>query len=194
MTARDRPDAPRLAPLAPDERTEAQRELLARVDVGGPLGEANIFTTLVRAPDVFRRWMAFGGALLRGALPARDRELLILRTAINCEAPYEWGQHVRIGRLAGLTDEEIARVAEGPAAPGWDADDALLLGVADELHATSRLSDARYDALAARYDEVQLIEVPMLVGQYHLVAMTLNALRVANDDGLAPMPGASKSE
>jgi alkylhydroperoxidase family enzyme len=179
---------PRVAPVPPSERTEAQRELLARVDVAGPMGEANIFTTLVRAPRVFRRWLSFGGALLRGALPARDRELLILRTAVNCAAPYEWGQHVRLGQLAGLTDEEIARVAAGPDAAGWDDDDVSLLRAADELHSTSTLSDALYGALAARYDDEQLIEVPMLVGHYHLVAMTLNALRIANDEGLAPLP------
>jgi 4-carboxymuconolactone decarboxylase len=180
--------APRITPLPEAERTEAQRELLARVDLGGTLGEANIFTTLVRAPDLFRRWLPFGGALLRGALPARDRELLILRTAVNCAAPYEWGQHVRIGKPAGLTDEEIARIASGAAAQGWSPDDALLLEVADELHERAAISNARYDALAARYDEVQLIEVPMLVGHYHLVAMTLNALRVESDGGLAPLP------
>lgn len=188
MTPKDA-GPPRLAPLDPADRTELQRELLARVDVGGPLGEANIFTTLVRAPELFRRWLPFGGALLRGALPARDRELLILRTAVNCDAPYEWGQHVRLGRLAGLTDDEIRRVATAPAAAEWTVDDAMLLAVADELHETSAISDARYAALAARYDEVQLIEVPMVVGHYHLVAMTLNALRVANDDGLAPLIG-----
>lgn len=179
---------PRIAPVPPAARTEAQRELLARVDVAGPMGEANIFTTLVRAPSVFRRWLSFGGALLGGAVPARDRELLILRTAVNCVAPYEWGQHVRLGGLAGLSDEEIARVAAGPDAPGWHAEDAVLLRVADELHATSTLSDELYGSLAQRYDDEQLIEVLMLVGHYHLVAMTLNALRVANDEGLAPLP------
>jgi len=181
--------APRIPPVPLAERTDAQRELLARVDVGGPMGEANIFTTLVRAPRVFRRWLSFGGVLLRGELPPRDRELLILRTAINCDAPYEWGQHVRLGQLAGLTDDEIARVPAGPDAAGWEAHDRLLLRVADELHATSTLSDALYDALAASYDDEQLIEVPMLVGHYHLVAMTLNTLRVAPDEGLAPLPG-----
>jgi 4-carboxymuconolactone decarboxylase len=188
VTDRPAPLPPRLAPVAPGARSAEQRELLARVDVAGPMGEANIFTTLVRAPGVFRRWLSFGGALLRGAVPARDRELLILRTAVNCDAPYEWGQHVRLGRLAGLTEAEIARVAVGPGDPGWDDDDALLLRVADELHTTSALADELYGQLAARYDDEQLIEVLMLVGHYHLVAMTLNALRVANDEGLAPLP------
>jgi 4-carboxymuconolactone decarboxylase len=183
------PLPPRLAPVPPAARSDAQRELLSRVDVAGPMGEANIFTTLVRAPAVFRRWLAFGGALLRGSLPARDRELLILRTAVNCAAPYEWGQHVRLGLLAGLTDEEVARVAVGPDASGWSAEDAALLRVADELHETSTLTDERYGTLSARYDDERLIEVLMVVGHYHLVAMTLNALRVANDEGLAPLPG-----
>ena len=35
-----------------------------------------------------------------------------------------------------------------------------------------------WSALAARYDERQLIEVPMLVGHYHLMAFTLNSLGV----------------
>ena len=191
MTAPGDDPARRGSPRCPrSERTEAQRELLARVDVGGPLGEANIFTTLVRAPDLFRRWLPFGGALLRGTLPARDRELLILRTAVNCEAPYEWGQHVRLGRLAGLTDAEIARGRRRARRDrgGGPTTRCCSRSPTSSTRPTA-LSDARFDALAARYDEVQLIEVLMVVGHYHLLAMTLNALRVANDDGLAPLPG-----
>ena len=173
-----------MTPLRADERTDVQRELLERIDIGGTMGEANIFTTLVRAPALFRQWLRFGGALLRGSLPARDRELLILRTAVNCTAPYEWAQHTRIGALAGLSDEEIERVAAGPAAPGWDDDDRVLLAVADELHATMTLGDELYGALADRYDDAQVIELIMVVGQYHLVAMTLNTLGVPLDEGL----------
>jgi alkylhydroperoxidase family enzyme len=174
--------------VAPSSRTAEQRELLARVDVAGPMGEANIFTTLVRAPDVFRQWLRFGGSLLRGTLPARDRELLILRTAVNCTGPYEWGQHVRIGVAVGLSDDEIARIPSGPTAQGWDASDRALLAAADELHETCALSDARYAELAARYDETQLIELAMVVGHYQLLAMTLNMLGVPLDDGLVGLP------
>ena len=56
---------------------------------------------------------------------------------------------------------------------------------ADELHADSRIGDATWAALAERYTTEQLIEVPMVVGQYHLVAFTLNSLGVPLEEGLA---------
>ncbi len=145
----------------------------------------NIFTTLVRHPGLFRRWMPFGGKLLAGKLPDRDRELLILRTGWNCQADYEWAQHVVIARRAGIDDGEIARVKEGPDAAGWEPFDATLLRAADELHGRSTLSDATWAALSERYDERQLIEVPMVVGHYHLVAYTLNSLGVQVEPAVA---------
>ena len=168
---------PRIAPLADEELTSQQRDLLK--GIGGPAGDAgalNIFLTLVRHPGLFRRWLPFGGKLLVGKLPARDRELLILRTAVNCDSPYEWAQHVKIGLASGLRDAEIERIKEGAAA--WEGFDAVLLRAADELHKNSNISDAIWDALAEEYDELQLVEVPMVVGHYHLVAFTLNSLGV----------------
>lgn len=172
----------RIPPLAQTELTQQQRDLVAAV--GGPAGDAgalNIFLTLVRHPGLFRRWLPFGGKLLTGKIPARDRELLILRTAINCRSPYEWAQHVKIGRAAGLSATEIDRIKQGPA--GWDGFDAVLLRAADELHQSSNVTDATWAELATTYDEQQLIEVPMVVGHYHLVAFTLNALGVPIEPG-----------
>jgi alkylhydroperoxidase family enzyme len=149
--------------------------------------ESNIFTTLIRAEGLTRRWLPFAGKLLNGKLPARDRELLVLRTAWNCQAEYEWAQHVAVGLAAGLTQEEIDRVPAGPGAE-WSEFDAYLLRAADELHRDWCISDDTWAVLAARYDTQQLIELPMLVGQYHMVAMTLNTLGVAIDEGLPGFP------
>lgn len=179
-----RPSAPRIPPIPESERDDQARELLAQAG-GGTAGATNIFATLVRHPGLFRRWLPFGGKLLAGKLPARDRELLILRTGWNCRSDYEWAQHVRIARTAGLSDDEIARVRQGPGADGWSAHDALLLAAADELHRDACLGDATWAALAERYDERQLVEVPMLVGHYHLVAFTLNSLGVQVEDDVA---------
>jgi 4-carboxymuconolactone decarboxylase len=182
-----RPQTPRVPPLPVDERDEQTRELLGGADgITGPA--ANIFDTLVRHPGLFRKWLPFGGKLLAGKLPARDRELLILRTGWHCRSDYEWGQHILIARAAGITDDEIARVTRGPDAPGWDEFERVLLTAADELHEDACISDATWGALAERYDVRQLIEVPMLVGHYHMVAFALNSLGVQREAGVPGLP------
>jgi alkylhydroperoxidase family enzyme len=183
-TARDSA-APRIPPLPEAERDEVARELMSQVGVARGQ-EMNIFATLVRHPRLFRRWLPFGGVLLTGKIPFRDRELLILRTAVRCRSPYEWAQHVRLAREAGLVDAELERVKAGPEADGWAPFDAVLVRAADELHDDARLSDATWAALAERYDDRQLIEVPMLVGQYHAVAYSLNSLGVQVEDWAEP--------
>ena len=184
------PTEPRIAPLPEKEWTEELRPILAADRDEAPrLGEMNIFTTLARHPDLLKNWMRFAGYILvAGKLSFRDRELLILRTGYNCDSPYEWGQHVRIALAGGIEREVIERVPEGPDAPGWDQQERTLLRAADELHSDFRVSDATWAALSERLDEQQLIEVPMLVGQYHLVAFTLNSLAVQPEPGLEPLP------
>src|SRR2546422_8915497 len=101
MTTSDpaRPQTPRIPPLGDDEMNEETSALLDEVRL--PNAEAvNIFATLVRHPGLFRRWMPFAGKLLAGKLPARDRELLILRTALRCQSPYEGGLHVRLVKVS----------------------------------------------------------------------------------------------
>jgi alkylhydroperoxidase family enzyme len=149
----------------------------------------NIFGTLAHHPKLLKRWLVFGNHVLaKSTLPARDRELLILRTGWRCRAPYEWGQHVVIARGSGLDDDEIRRVIDGPDADGWSTFDAALLRAADELHDDSCLSMETYRALAEHYDEQQMLDLVFAVGQYHLVSMALNSFRVERDDGLTDFP------
>ena len=160
-------------------------ELFAR-GMRRPDGEVlNIFGTLAHHPDMFRRWLVFAAHVLsKNTLPARDRELLILRTGWNCKSRYEWGQHVLIARDCGLSDAEIERIKEGPAAADWAASDRSLLVAADELHATSSMSDPTWEALSAVYTAEQMLDIVATVGNYHLVAMFLNTTRVELDPGV----------
>ena len=167
---------PRIAPLEESARDDEVRELLAKVGRHGP--DVHLFTTVVRHRRLFRRWLPLLGGLLSGELPARDRELLILRTALLCDTEYEWAHHEPLASEAGITSDELARVRVGSAAAGWSELDAALLRAAEELHESNTLSDETWSVLSERYSEQQLIEVPMVVGHYHLVAFTLNALQI----------------
>lgn len=149
----------------------------------------NIYRALAHHPEMVRRWLGFSDALrFEARLPGRDRELVILRTGVNCRCEYEWGQHVPYGRSAGITPEEFDALTRPLDAHPWPRRERALLAAADELHATSDLSDAAFAALEAELATDELIEVILLVGQYHLVSYVLNGLRVERDDGLEPFP------
>ena len=178
---------PRLEPLPVDEWDERTRQALGGSGAPRPPGEGtlNIFGTLARHPDLLRRWLVFGSHVLgKSTLSARHRELLILRVGWLCRAPYEWGQHVAIARREGITDEEIARIAEGPDAAGWDPIEGLLMRATDELHIDQCINHDTWRGLSAEFDEQQLLDVIFTVGQYTLVSMALNSCEVERDDGV----------
>lgn len=176
-------DEPRLEPLSDDQLDPEVRERFG----SGPI--LNIFRTLARHPALLKRWLVFGNHILaKSTLPPRERELVILRVGWLCQAGYEWGQHVAIGRECGLSDEEIERIADGPDAPGWSDLESTLLRAADELHDDAFVSDETWRALAGHYTVEQCMDLVFTVGQYNLVSMALNTFGVQPEDGVAKLP------
>jgi 4-carboxymuconolactone decarboxylase len=185
----DATNEPRLTPLPSDEQDDATRLLLQQL--AGPDGSSvpNLYSTLARNTPLFRRWLAFGSALLNGCLPPRSRELLILRIAWHCRSAYEFGQHVLISQAVGLSPEDIARLtAAGSDMADWDPRDAAVLLAADELHHTATWSQPVWSTLREHFDDAQIIELLMVAGQYHLVAFCANALAIELDEGLPGLP------
>lgn len=190
---RQRPDAPRIEPVDMAAAEGELAEILAGALThdGQPL---NIFGALGRHPKLLKRFNLLGGFLLnKGVLPARERELVILRVGANATAEYEFGQHTIIGRDAGLTDGEIHALTEDPDAPGghvWSADDRALIALADELHADDCVSDDTWTALASRWNDAELVELLIVAGFYRLVSGFLNSAGVQLDPGVPGWPEA----
>ena len=167
---------PRLAPLPPGEWSDEQRELLTR---GNPPRVLNIFATLVRHESLYRHWMPFANhVMFKSSLPEREREMAILRVGWLCRSGYEFHQHTRIGKAAGLSDAEIERLKSAPDAAGWSEAESALLQAVDELHGDQFISDATWQRLGKHYDTRQVIDLVFAVGQYTLVSMALNSLGV----------------
>lgn len=140
----------------------------------------DIFLVLLRHPRLFWPWLRFASRLMPyGTLGRRDAELVILRVGWNCRCRYEWGQHVAIGMREGLTAQQIARVAQGPQADGWQPQQAALLQATDELHQHRYIAEATWQRLAQHYRPAQLLEVSLLIGHYEMLAGMLNSLGLA---------------
>ena len=89
---------------------------------------------------------------------------------------------MRLGKTAGLTDQDIANIMEGPSAANASEHDKLLLTATDELHKDAFITDATWNALAKTYNTQQMMDLVFAVGEYNLVSMALNSFGVQLDD------------
>ncbi|MFM8795136.1 MAG: carboxymuconolactone decarboxylase family protein [Acidimicrobiales bacterium] len=182
-----RPSTPRIAPVKnpTDEVREAYLGGLAGPD-GEPL---NIFSTLAHNPKLLKRFTRYAGWFLnKGLLPPREREIVILRVGWNCRSEYEFGQHTVIGLREGLTPVEIAALTRDAGGHPWTGRDATLIAMCDDLCTDDCVSDGVWTALAADWNEAELVELVMLAGTYRLVSGFLNTMGVQRDAGVPGFP------
>jgi alkylhydroperoxidase family enzyme len=145
----------------------------------------NALGTLARHPELTRAFHTFNGhVLFASTLSPRQRELLVLRVASVRRSDYEWAQHVVLAGDAGLTADEIVRVAEGANAPGWSPLDRAFLSAVEELLADALVSDATWAKLANELDDQQLMDLVFTVGAYEVVAMAFKSFGVELDADL----------
>jgi alkylhydroperoxidase family enzyme len=172
---------PRLPPLAAGEWDDVLTRVLEN-SPGGTDEPMHIFTTLGRAdPELFRRWLGFGGALLAGTLPGRLRELVILRTAARFGGRYEWAQHLQLAEAQGIAPAEIAALGNGAGgleAIDWAQLDRAALRAVDETADEGTVSDGTWETLAALLRESELVELLMLIGHYLMLTTVLGSLRL----------------
>ena len=144
----------------------------------------DIIGLLVRHPEMARAFLTFNGFLLqRGELPARLRELTILRVAQTRRSAYEWGQHVRMAARNDISEEDIERLARGN--DEFEGTDRLVLEATVELLAEGHARWETWQALVESLGEHAAMEFIFVVGVYALSAMAFETW------GLPPVPGAA---
>jgi 4-carboxymuconolactone decarboxylase len=179
----------RIPPLEPSEWTPEQRK---RFDPNGT-GQraANVFVTFVRNPAADRVRGPINQHILNATtLSVRQRETLLMRIGVLCRSEYEWAAHSRLGRRAGMTDADVARIIAGPdSAPagggGGEPLEIALIRAADDLYRDDRVSDNTWAALAKGLDTKQLLDVLIAVGGYRSTSMAINSAGVQLDANMA---------
>ncbi|MBQ0718920.1 MAG: carboxymuconolactone decarboxylase family protein [Gammaproteobacteria bacterium] len=184
-------NTPRIPPVEPENWTEEQIQALGmdikdlQASIGSPDKVFNIVKTLIRYPALFKAWLGFANhVLFDSSLTPRDREIVILRIGWLCQSGYEFGQHIIIGRDAGLNDAEMKAIAAGADAANWSAAEQTLLKATDELHADAFIGNATFSQLQEHFEEQQILDLIFAVGQYNMVSMALNSTGVQLDEGI----------
>lgn len=188
MKSSDQP-VPRIVPLTPDQWDAEACDALAAfpksfkfVMDGWNAGDrqvrgVNVLGTLAHYPALAKAFSTFNAHVAGSStLPVREREIVILRLSWLRRSEYEYAQHVILGRRAGLGDDELQWLQQGPEAAGWPAGDADLVRAVDELHGLSRITADTWARLARRYDQSQLLDLLFLVGCYDALALAINSL------------------
>jgi alkylhydroperoxidase family enzyme len=172
---------PRIAALPESRWNDAQRAVAESI----PGRITNAVASYLHHPVLTANLMPFERYISsESTLQARDRELLILRTAWLARSNYVWAHRADAARRAGITAEELALIAHGPEAPGWDSREAALLLAVDELHADYFIADNTWSTLASHYSNEELVDLVFTVGEFTMIAGTVNSLRVEVESDL----------
>jgi 4-carboxymuconolactone decarboxylase len=167
---------PRIPPLAPEEFTPEQAELI------GDWSHLVFSRVIVKRPDMYRIFVPFIKQVIADTrLPPQERQVLVLRTLALSGEVYELHHHEMISRNAGMSEADIAAAKAGSdSLPPFSQ---ALARAAEELVRDQRVSDTTWETLAERYSEEQLMEVVFLVGCYNTMAMLTKSFEIPLEGG-----------
>ncbi|MCR1781093.1 carboxymuconolactone decarboxylase family protein [Nocardioides carbamazepini] len=193
----------RLARLTPDQLDEAQRAVYDSIAGGDrakgvqhfPLaaddGSLNgPFGIMLHAPGVGAVLSELGATIrFRTDLTLRVREIVILQVAQALGSEFEWWAHERVGRAAGLTDEELMLLSLG----SFRSDDPVEAAAAAfcaNLLSSSVVTDDEFASASAVLSAQQLIDLTVLVGYYRTLAQLMAVFDVGIPAGeTTPLSG-----
>jgi AhpD family alkylhydroperoxidase len=160
--------------------TEELRQFYERIErTSRGLGVLNIFKVMAHTPDLMQAWWGMMAvALTRLQLAPRLRELAILRLFQLRRCAYGFAHHVRIGRDAGLTDEEIAALDGYATNQRFSPLDRLVLRYTDAVTRLDGHAPALAGELRTHLSERELVELTFCIANWNLMAHLLLPLEV----------------
>lgn len=160
--------------LAPEDQVIWDNIQAVRTGVRGPFG------VLIHVPALAGRVANLEDYFrFNAALPAADRELVILATAREMGARYPWIRHEARGREVGTRTEAIEAVRANGELQGLAPREQLLVEIVRGLLRTRSLSDELFARGMAELGRQQLIETVVLTGHYSLIGLVVNSFDVA---------------
>jgi uncharacterized peroxidase-related enzyme len=153
---------PRLNPISPEQATGKAKDLLDGVQAKLKM-TPNMMRVMANSPAVLQGYLSFSGALAGGALDAKLREQIALEVGEQNACQYCVSAHTAIGKMTGLSDEEIEAARS---AVSTSPKNAAALKFANQLVALrGRVADVDFDAVRrAGFADAEIAEIIAHVG------------------------------
>lgn len=159
---------------------EVPAEIAARVAAGG-VRPLNLYRVLANAPALLEAWIGFAYTLRSACRTPRSlRELIILRTALLQQSAYEWEQHRKMAREAGVPEEQVAELGMWTTSRVFDAKERAALALTDAI-VGGTVDDATHAELMRHFDREEALELTVTAAFYCMVPRILSAIAVTSE-------------
>jgi len=160
-----------------------------KLGIERPLATANVFRGLLNSPSATPGFYALVSALMfQNKVPARARELIILRIGWRTASEYVFCNHVRISRELGIPDEEILGVRDPQRCLAYSKTDHALLHLADELHEYAEVTPPTWAALEKAFAPEELAEFLLIGGFWRMAAGFVKSAKIQLDASVPSWP------
>ena len=150
-------------------------------------GARGPYPVLLHVPKLAARVAATSSYVrFESDLPNALKEVVILATAREMDAQYEYTAHARLAREAGVSEGTIRAIAHGTAPQDLSGDEELVVSYTQALLRDHKVPDAIFNAVKDRFGIQRTIELTVLIGHYVLVGHVLAAFDVELAPGMTP--------
>jgi len=138
----------------------------------------NLYKQLANHPKVVEAWNEFARTLRHESrTPRALRELMILRGAQLMRSEYEWAQHLKMARKAGVAEAQIRELSSWKESGLFDAREKAALALAEAV-TQGHVGDEVYAEAMRHFDHRDYVELACTAAFYAMVGRMLDAMHV----------------
>ncbi len=138
----------------------------------------NLYKALGNHPKLVAAWTEFSKALRYDSRTPRIlRELVILRGAQLMRSEYEWAQHLRMARKAGVSEAQVRELSSWRTSGLFDAREKAALALAEAV-TQGKVGDEVYGEAMRHFDHHDYVELAVTAAFYAMVGRVLDAMGV----------------
>lgn len=162
----------------------AAQPLYDRLETERKLPTANIFLALANAPAQLDGFLTYANTLRAAELSPALRELAVLAVGHATRSAYEVAHHHSHALKAGLSEEQIAAVADFEAATGlFDETELAVMRLARHSTLHVDVPDEVWKAAAAHLPDKQMVELTLTIAWYNSGVRIMGLLGVELEAG-----------